>query len=205
MRIEHRPGMANELMRELAPILAEDGIDIDNLEFDSMEDFQAAMNRAVERHNMERFTPVGPAREKALAALREVAQALAAGDTERAGEILDAVPPDAPAGELTVAACMGAGLDLLDTWLSGSHPDTPPGLAVRTRLPRGHWEGGRAAKDVLALAAKGRAFGSLDSLTARQGGKSLLYGVALAVSATLQTWALLTDEPVDDLAEKHLR
>jgi len=29
--------------------------------------------------------------------------------------------------------------------------------------------------------------------------------VALAVSATLQTWALLTDEPVDDLAEKHLR
>ena len=104
---------------------------------------------------------------------------------------LDAVPPDAPAGELTVAACMGAGLDLLDTWLSGSHPDTPPGLAVRTRLPRGHWEGGRAAKDVLALAAKGRAFASLDSLTARQGGKSLLYGVALVVSATLQTLSLI--------------
>ncbi|MBX6748219.1 MAG: hypothetical protein IRY85_00870, partial [Micromonosporaceae bacterium] len=31
-RIEFKPGMANEMLRELAPLLAEEGIDINNIE-----------------------------------------------------------------------------------------------------------------------------------------------------------------------------
>lgn len=30
-RIEFKPGMANEMLRELAPLLAEEGIDVDNV------------------------------------------------------------------------------------------------------------------------------------------------------------------------------
>ena len=58
-----------------------------------------------------------------------------------------------------------------------------------TRLPAGHWTGERAATDILTLARKGRAFASLDSLIARQGGQHVLYGSALALAAALQAWA----------------
>jgi hypothetical protein len=31
-RIEHKPGLADEMLRELAPLLAEEGIDVDNID-----------------------------------------------------------------------------------------------------------------------------------------------------------------------------
>ena len=68
---------------------------------------------------------------------------------------------------------------------SGRDPNAPTDLAD-TRLPSGYWIGERAATDVLALAlalaAKGRAFRSLDTLTVQQGGHHLLYASALAAS-----------------------
>ena len=63
------------------------------------------------------------------------------------------------------------------------------GLARLTRLPAGHWTGERAATDILTLARKRRAFASLDALIARQGGRQVLYGSALALAAALQAWA----------------
>jgi hypothetical protein len=54
-----RPGMASELLRELAPLLAEEGIDADNIDVSDSDTLQQAMNRAVERQKMVRFTPVG--------------------------------------------------------------------------------------------------------------------------------------------------
>jgi hypothetical protein len=65
-RIEFKPGMANEMLREMAPLLAEEGIDVDNVP--DIETLQRAMNRAVERHNMTLFTPVGDTREVACGA-----------------------------------------------------------------------------------------------------------------------------------------
>jgi hypothetical protein len=52
-----RPGMASELLRELAPLLAEEGIDVDNIDVPDVDTLQQAMNRAIERQNMVRFTP----------------------------------------------------------------------------------------------------------------------------------------------------
>jgi hypothetical protein len=46
------------------------------------------MNRAIERQNMVRFTPVGQARGLAAVTLRLAAEAIADGDT-RAAAILD--------------------------------------------------------------------------------------------------------------------
>ncbi len=46
-RVEHRPGMADELLRELAPLLAEDGIDLgDPDQVPDLQTLQAAMQRA---------------------------------------------------------------------------------------------------------------------------------------------------------------
>jgi hypothetical protein len=138
----------------------------------------------VERQNLALFTPTGRARELAATALREVTQAIAGGDTAGAAAVLEQVRPESPDGSVaTVAGCTGVALGLLDEWLSGRDRNVPPGLAAHVRLPAGHWVGERAATDVLALAAKGRAFRSLDTLTVRQGGRHLLYGSALALAA----------------------
>lgn len=204
--IQIKPGMAQELLRELAPLLAEEGIDVDNIDVPDLQTLQQAMNRAMERHNMSLFTPVGQARELAAVTLRLTAEAIADGDTRLAAAVLDQARPESADGSApTVAACTGLALGLLDQWMAGHDTDAPAGLAVTTRLPAGHWTGQRAATDILTLARKGRAFASLDSLIARQGGHHVLYGSALALAAALQTWAAQTSTPVSDLARTAVR
>ena len=205
-QIQLTPGLGEQTMRELAPLLAEEGIDVDNIDVPDTDTLQAALNRAVERHNMTRFTPVGHARDLAVTTLRQVIQTLAGNDTTRAAAILAQVLPESPGNtEPTVAACIGVALGLLDDWLSGSHPNAPDDLGRRVHLPAGHWRGERAATDILVLARKGRAFSSLDTLIARQGGEHVLYGSALTLIAATQTWADLTDTPVRDLAATAVR
>ena len=204
--IQFKPGMASDLLRELAPLLAEEGIDVGNIDVPDLETLQRALNRAMERHNMALFTPVGQARELAAVTLRLAAEAIADGDTRLAAEVLDQAQPESPDGSVpTVAACTGIALGLLDQWLAGRDTGAPASLATMTRLPAGHWTGERAAIDILTLARKGRAFGSLDSLIARQGGQHVLYGSALALAATLQAWARHAETPLIDLARTVLR
>ncbi len=205
-QIEVKPGTANEMLRELAPLLAEEGIDIDSIDVSDLDTLQAAMNRAVERHNMARFTPVGQACDLAVTTLRLVIEAITDGDTALAGAILAQVQPESPDNTVaTVAACIGLTLGLLDDWLTGNDPQTPRNLAKQVRLPAGHWHGERAANDILALARKGRAFRSLHPLITRQGGEQVLHGSALALAAATQTWADATDTPTTELARDALR
>ena len=105
----------------------------------------------------------------------------------------------------TVAACTGVSLGLLDDWLGGGDPQAPEPLGQRVRLPAGHWLGERAATDILVLARKGRAFRSLDTLIARQGGQHVLYGSTLVLAAATQAWAAGTGTPVADLAQTLIR
>ena len=205
-QIQLKPGLAQETLLELAPLLAEEGIDVDNIDVPDLDTLQAALNRAVERHNMTRFTPVGHARDLAVTILRLVIEALAGGDTALAAAILEQVQPESPDNTTaTVASCIGIALGLLDGWLTGSEPDAPAGLGQRVRLPAGHWQGERAATDILVLARKGRAFGSLDTLIARQGGEHVLYGSALTLAAAAQTWAARTNTPVREIAQAAVR
>ena len=198
--IQFKPGMANELLHELAPLLAEEGIDVDNIDVPDLDTLQQALNRAIERRNMAMFTPVGRARELAAVTLRLAAEAIADGDTRLAAATLDQAQPESPDGSAaTVSGCIGVALGLLDQWLSGHDTSAPPGLAGLTRLPAGHWTGERAARDVLTLARKGRAFASLDALIARQGGQHVLYGSALVLAAALQAWARHASTPLIEL------
>jgi hypothetical protein len=203
--VEHKPGLAAEMLRELAPLLAEEGIDVDNIDVPDLDTLQAAMNRAVERHNMARFTPVGHARDLATTTLRLTVEAIDEGDTTLAAAILGQVEPESPDNSVaTVAGCIGLALGLLDDWLSGNDPHAPSNLGAQLRLPAGHWLGERAANDILGLARKQRAFRSLQTLITRQGGEQVLYGSALALAAATQTWAAATNTPVAELARTAL-
>jgi hypothetical protein len=88
--IEFKPGMAREMLRELAPLLADEGILVDehgelsDVEVPDLDTLQRALDRAVERQNLALFTPTGRARELAATALRQVTEAIADGDTARA-------------------------------------------------------------------------------------------------------------------------
>src|SRR5947208_16321986 len=125
-QIQLKPGMAQELLRELAPLLAEEGIDVDNINVPDVQTLQHALNRAMERHNMSLFTPVGRARELAAATLRLTAEAITDGDTRLAAGILDQAQPESSDGSVpTVAACTGLALGLLDQWLAGHDTDAP--------------------------------------------------------------------------------
>jgi hypothetical protein len=205
-QIQVKPGMANELLHQLAPLLAEEGIDVTNIDASDPGTLQQALGRAIERHNMAMFTPVGHARELAAVTVRLAAEAIAGGDTTLAAGILDQAQPESPDGSAaTVAGCTGLALGLLDQWLSGHDTSAPPGLAGLTRLPAGHWTGERAARDILTLARKRRAFASLDALIARQGGRHVLYGSALALAAALQAWARHAGAPLIELARTVVR
>ena len=198
--LQFKPGLANEMLRELAPLLAEEGIDVDNIDVPDLETLQAAMNRAVERQNMALFSPVGPAREIAVVTLRLVVEAILDHNTTGAAAILEQVQPESPDDSVaTVAGCIGAALGLLDEWLTGQDPNAPTNLARQTRLPTGHWVGERAATDLIDLARKGRAFRSLDSLIIGHGSLNVLYGSTLALAATTQGWSLQAGTPVAEL------
>lgn len=202
-QVQWKRGLADELMTELAPLLAEDGIDINNLEATDLPTLQAAMNRAVERRNMALFTPVGPAREIAAATLRLVVEAILDDDTTLAAALLGQVQPESPDNTTaTVASCIGIALGLLDNWMTGQAPDAPANLATATRLPKGHWTGERAATDVLVLASKGRAFRSLQTLITRQGSQQLLPGSALALAAATRAWSTATGAPPRELTRQ---
>jgi hypothetical protein len=205
-RVQHTPGLADETLRELAPLLAEEGIDIENLEATDLPTLQRALNRAVERHNMALFSPVGKTRELAAVTLRLVVEALAEDNSSLAATILDQVQPESPDNKTaTVSACIGISLSLLDDWLSGHDPHAPTRLGEHARLPKGSWTGERAARDILALARKGRAFRTLGSLITRQGGRHVLYGSALALAAAVRAWSRLTDTPAPEVARTAIR
>ena len=205
-RIQHRPGLADEMLREVGPLLAEEGIDVDNIDVPDLDTLQRALNRAVERRNMELFSPVGQTRDIALGTLRLTVQAVLAGNTTLAGALLDQVQPESPDNTVaTVASCIGIALGLLDDWLSGHARHAPADLGDHTTLPAGHWNGERAATDILVLARKARAFRSLDRLLIRQGGPQVLAGSVLALAAATDAWAKRSGTTRADLIQTVIR
>jgi len=91
--VKHVPGMAQELMDELAPLLAAEGIDLNNPPED-LDVFNAALRSASERRNMELFIPVGEERVRALVLVFSAIKQVAMGDEGTGIAVLSAaVPP----------------------------------------------------------------------------------------------------------------
>ncbi|GAA2780454.1 hypothetical protein [Kitasatospora aburaviensis] len=198
--IQQRTGLADEMWREIAPLLADEGITEDSDPTD-LPTLQAALDRAVARYNAALFTPTGKARGQAAELLRQVVASVAAGETVHAARLLDSLGPDpTDAQPVTGAHAAGLAMLLLDTWSTGP-ASVPAGLLTGTALPAGHWRGERAATDILALARKGRAHRSVQKLIVQHGGHHVTDGAALALAATVLTWAKRTSTPAADIAE----
>ena len=59
-QIQFTPGLANEMLPRARAAAGRGSIDVNNLDIPDLDTLQQALNRAVERHNMIRFTPVRP-------------------------------------------------------------------------------------------------------------------------------------------------
>lgn len=182
MGFVHKPDMAQEFLRELAPLLASEGVDLDapeGLEGLTEEDFNAALNAATERYNMELHTPTGEDRLAALEVLNSCAEAIGRGDTGLAGLIIATLHPEGFGPWPAISHVIGVGLGQLDEW--GRRADLRKAF-TSAKLPHWGWQGTKAAKDVLRTARKAAAFDDLDRLTLTYNGLGLLYGTMLAYS-----------------------
>lgn len=195
--VTHQPGMARELIDELTPLLAADGIDLNdpNLDVD-IDELNAAFGRAAERRNLELATPVGERRLQVLAVLRSISLALSEGEVRIVDDYIHSIEPDGTEETPTVAQVIGVALGVLDTWFTD--PALSRGL-LASRPPRWHRKQGRqAAADMMGLARKHRAFDSQGSLIMNYGGFAVLEGAVLAVAAALHT---LTHQRGESMAE----
>lgn len=200
--IVHTPGMAAEMMRELSPLLAEEGIDLDHLEANvDLDVVNAALARATERRNMELFTPVGEQRAMALTVHRLISEALAEGSVDLARVVIDGIQPD-PVGTMPSAAqVIGVGLGILDQW----HRDPALAAALKgTTIPAWDAVAVRAARDILDAARDGAAFAELGTLHKKHHGKLVLEGTLLAVAGAVAALAAIGGESVREAASRLL-
>ncbi len=185
--IIHEPGMAARLLDDVAPLLADEGFDLDDLDEVDPDQLNEALGRAVERHNMELFTPIGLDRQRALAILRRFIEELVAGRWERAREILNTVPIEPSDTMPAISHVIGVSVTFLDDCYSNA--ELIPAL-TGIRIPVwGNYDARRAARDVLATARLGQSFNSLQEMHLSNGGKSIFEGGALIVAATISAIA----------------
>lgn len=180
--VVHRPGAADDFFAEVAPLLADEGIDLASFDGD-VSQLNAALDRATERYNLSLFSPTGEHLAGAIAVLRMFTQARLEGDLERADAILANVQPEATETWPAVSHVIGAGLGRLDEW------SREPGVkrVVASAKPQ-PWNqaAGKAARQILTLAKRGSALAGLQDLILRFSGLAVLEGTAVAVAAVVR-------------------
>lgn len=202
LNVVHRPGLADQMMQELAPLLAAEGIDMNNPESFDLETLNAAMARAVDRRNFELFVATGERLSYARTILRSFTEVVGAGDRELAEGIIWSVEPE-PADQdvASVAHVIGVSAGLVDSWLS------TPDLAAQLRkivVPAWGSHGRAAAADILALARKARAFDSIGALHRQHSGLAIVEGGALAVAGTLIALSKAQNRELGEVAAEML-
>ncbi|GAA1128788.1 hypothetical protein [Microbacterium aurantiacum] len=199
--IVRTPGMAAKLMRDLGPLVADEGFDLENLGEADVDGLNAALARATERHNLTLFTPIGDRRQQALAVLVRVARAVADDDEVAARRELGRISPEATVDLPAISDVMGVSIGLLDRWYSD--PVTVTGLSA-ARFPRWAASARKAGTDIVGLARKGRGFDSLDRLHFAHSGLALYEAGALAVAAALTAWSRRENLAVEVVARREL-
>jgi hypothetical protein len=193
-----RSGQAGKILDEASPLLAAEGIDLHGPPPVDVDAFRAAVVDAVERINLERFTPVGVTRAHALSLVGVAVLAMCVADTEALNELVMSVEPEPDnAARASVSQVIGVCLGRLDTW----HADPRLRAAVAdTRASSTSAGLSNATRDVLAFAsAGGRAFSSIDTLLMRHGSLTLLLAALFAVGASLAAWSAHDGTTMDEL------
>lgn len=198
--ITHRPGMADEFLEEIGPLLAADGFDMDNPDQNmDLEELNAAMGRAVERHNMELVTPVGDARTLTVNMLREFV--LADGDAQLEDAIFNRLRPDPTKRHPSFSHLIGVASETLDTWYTDSSLGTALTRITFADVPP-HVK--PVVTDLVALARKGRTFSSIERLLLKHNGALVAIAGAYAVAATLRAVARHQQQPIRQILDKML-
>lgn len=183
VNVVHTPGMADKMMKELAPLLAAEGIHLDDPDTFDIDTLNAALARATERRNFELMVATGEPLSYARTVLRIATEAIGDGQRELAEAVVWSIEPEpANAAKASVGQIIGVSTGLADTW----HSDPAfEGMLSPTILPNWRSQGRAAAADILALARKGRAFDSIGPLHRRHSGLAILEGGVLVVAGTL--------------------
>src|SRR5699024_3494792 len=186
--VVHRPGMAGEMMQELAPLLAAEGIDLENPDEDvDLDTLNAALARATEQYNLELFTPTGRHRDQVLEVLEEFSAALGRKRGERQAEaVLDSIEPEPTTRRPAASHVIGASLGLLDTWYTDAGLTQSLGHVT---IPKWRGPARSTARSLLTAARRGQAYASLDTLIMRHGGKFVMDSAVLAAAATVLAYA----------------
>ncbi|WP_433675034.1 hypothetical protein [Microbacterium gorillae] len=198
--VVHVPGMAADMLAKLAPLLAEDGVDVDNIA--DIDAFQDALTRATERYNLELQTPIGAQRESALQTLRTFTIDTHEGFDADTWTLAEAIPPESESDAATVAQVIGTGAGLLDSW-----GITPPFLLTIARVPAPIWaeSSRRAVRDVLRRAADRGVFDATGELIVQYGGEVTLHAVLVAVATTVISFAAAENIEVTDAVTRYIR
>lgn len=186
--LELQPASADRVLGDLAPLLAADGIDLADLAGIDVTTLSSAFARAIEWHNLELFSPVGPDRERALSLVGTVAEALAADNPAAAMRSLSGIGPLPTAEVPSASHVIGASLGLLDAWFANLSTGV---RSVDVRVPP--WPGPTDARDLaidlITAARGGEAFASLNHLLRTVGGEVTLHASVLAAGAAVAVTA----------------
>ena len=182
VEIRHRVGADVELLEQLAPLLAAEGIDVNHLTDADPEELNEALTRAVERHNMESSTPVGDQRARAINTLRELVVALHAENIAEVQNLFGSIGPVPTRHRPSSGHLTGVTMENLDTIYRNTA--LHPALHV-VEIPRVDPNTKAAAEEILELAAKGTAFRSLDTLLTNHGGFEVARAGIYLLAATL--------------------
>jgi hypothetical protein len=190
--------MADALMQEVAPLLAAEGIDLNDPETFDLETLNGALGRAIERRNFDLMVATGEPLRYARTVLRIVSEALGDGQRGLAEALLWSIEPEpTDAAKASVGQVIGVSAGVADSW----HGDQKLIDALaRMVIPQWDDRGRFAAAEILALARKGRAFDSIGVLHRRHSGLAILEGGALVVAGSVIAVAKAQDRDVRAVA-----
>lgn len=188
-------------MREIAPLLAADGIDLTNLDDVDLDELNAAMARAIERRNMELITPAGDREAVTILTLYSIVYALDSGTEEQLQKIFASIGPEPTHMRPSAGHLTGVAMETLDKWYTDS--SLADSLQHAT-LAFGYAETRAAAEDLQVLARKGRAFQSYSNLLVSHGGLELARAGAYLIYVSIAAIAAGRQLAVNDALTEFL-
>lgn len=186
LEVRHFSGAVTDLFQQLAPLLGDEGVDIEHLDEADPVTLKAALKRAVERHNLELSTPVGEQRARTMTTLRELVVAHHAQDAAAIQVLFGSIGPVPTRHRPSSGHLTGVNIETLDTIFRNEQ--FHPALHI-VEIPRVDATTRAAAQHVLGLAAKGRAFRSLDELLSTHGSFEISRAGVLLLTALVQAIA----------------
>lgn len=203
-RMQRDPEAIDEVLEELKPLLAADGIDIHDLPNVDPDELHAAMARAIERHQLEAHTPVGDARTLTVDTIRDISEALYQQQPAQAESMLRSLPLEPTAILPSNTYVTGLTLETLDSIYTNTKLRTALGIV---RLPELSDATRAAAQDIQTFAMQGRAFHSRDKMVTthntREVGRAAVYLFAATAEAIADHSKLQYPTVVDQLLESN--